>query len=110
LFSAPIVVTFESPAKIRQILGFDGRNAKQSGTEFEMPDSLEVLRLHHSVDLGFVYRFGRNSQLREFNADGWGRIRFGFMRVSERFLKLIRSQIEFEEESLEMACLSDTVE
>jgi hypothetical protein len=108
--NAQLVVTFESPARIREILGFDSTNAKQAGTEFELPDSLEVLRLHQIVDRGFVYRFERNSQLRELSAEGWARIRFGFMRVSERSLKLIRSQIEFEKKSLEMACSNETEE
>jgi hypothetical protein len=95
--TAQIIVTFESPARICEILGFDPRSAKQSGTPFEVPDSLEVLRIYQAGDRGFVYRFGRESRLRELSGDTWGPIGFGFMRVSERFLKRIRCQIEFDE-------------
>jgi hypothetical protein len=92
-----IGVTFESPAHISEILGFDTRSLKPSGTVFEVPDSLKVLKLDQSADRGFVYGFGRESQLRELSGDSWGPTGFGFMRVSEKSLKLIRSQIEFDE-------------
>jgi hypothetical protein len=41
-------------SRIREILGFDPRNTKQSGREIEVPDSLEVLKLHQSGQRGFV--------------------------------------------------------
>jgi hypothetical protein len=90
----PVEVTFEAPARVRQIVDF----SPGSGVEFAMPDSVEVLTVSAARECGFVCQFGLNSQLRELWEGEVTRVGAGFLRLTEASLKRIRPTREWMEE------------
>jgi hypothetical protein len=94
--SEEIEVTFESPAKIREILCSNASNVRQ----LTVPDSVEVVDLWGGGSRGFVCNFGQDSQLRDLSPARSPRKWFGFIRLSEGSLKRIRSRHEWRERGL----------
>jgi hypothetical protein len=84
-------ITFESPARVDQILNFD----PGKGVALVMPDSVEIVSVAADRDCGFVCEFGVDSKLRELRRGRYMRPGSGFMRISEASLKRIRNGNEW---------------
>jgi hypothetical protein len=84
-----VEVTFETPAKLREISRLNGETVSQ----LAIPDSVEIITVTRGGNRGFVCSFGRDSQLRDLKIIGnyMHRLRgSGFMRLSEASLKRLR--------------------